>query len=224
MFDLFFQKYKATFHKGKIKNIEKIEWIMLIVLIVSGLFVVYSYILKARALIFLTASFIMATDMIAMIFYERKKEIRTIDDRIKNYKDNVIQELIKLLKEEQFNLYNPDGLDWLINCCEKRICPHQESKSLISSIALPIFTLAYGVAINEMSAIEIVMITGVFIVLIAIFNFAYKYAISDIIELIENPYKSAYESLKNELEYIKILITYFVDRDVDADKKLDSTT
>lgn len=180
---------------------------MLIALTVSGLFVVYSYMLKARALILLISSIIMITDMIAIIFYEQKKEIRTIDDRIKNYKDNVIQELIKLLKEEQYNLYNPDGLDWLINCCEKRIRPHKESKSLISSIAFPIFTLAYGVAISEMSANEIIMITGVLIILIACFNFAYKYAISDIIELIENPYKSAYESLKNELEYIKIQLT-----------------
>ena len=211
MFELFFQKYKLTFCKGGIKSLTITELIMLFVLFASSLSILYFSILKIYLFGFLISSAIIIIDTIVMLIYQKRKQSKIIDNQIANYKEGIIKELIELLKQEQFNLYTLDGLDWMIKSCQEHIESKKETASLISTAIFPVFTLAYGVAINSMSAEEIAVITTAFIILIIIINILYKYVIYELVELIQNPDKSLYLSLKNELEYIKI---QFQDRNI----------
>lgn len=204
MFEQFFQKYKLTLNKGGMRSITKVELIMLIVLVISSLSILYYSILKIYFLGFFVSSGIIVIDTIVMLMYEKRKQFQNIDSEIAIYKEHVIENLIILLKHEQFNLYSLDGLDWMIKCCQEHIDNKKETKSLISTAAFPVFTMAYGVAINSMSTKEIALITTAFIILIMIFNVLYKYVICVLVELIENRDKNLYQSLKDELEYIKI--------------------
>ncbi len=204
MFELFFQKYKLAFNKGGLKSITKAELTMLIVLLISSLSILYYSILKVHLFGFLVSSAIIIIDTIVMLIYEKRKQTKNIDNQITNYNEYVIKKLIELLKQEQFNLYTLEGLDWMIKCCQEHIESKKETTSLISTAIFPVFTLAYGVAINSMSTEEIALITTAFIILIIILNILYKYVICELVELIQNPDKSLYLSLKNELEYIKI--------------------
>lgn len=210
MFELFFQKYKLTFYKGGIKCLTITELIMLFVLFASSLSILCFSILKIYLFGFLVSSAIIMIDTIVMLIYEKRKQSKIIDNQIANYKEGV-KELIELLKQEQFNLYTLDGLDWMIKCCQEHIESKKETASLISTAIFPVFTLAYGVAINSMSTEEIAVITTAFIILIIILNILYKYVIYELVELIQNPDKSLYLSLKNDLEYIKI---QFQDRNI----------
>lgn len=204
MFEQFFQKYKLTLNKGGMRSITKVELIMLIVLVISSLSILYYSILKIYFLGFFVSSGIIVIDTIVMLMYEKRKQFQNIDSEIAIYKEHVIENLIILLKHEQFNLYSLDGLDWMIKCCQEHIDNKKETKSLISTAAFPVITMAYGVAINSMSTKEIALITTAFIILIMIFNVLYKYVICVLVELIENRDKNLYQSLKDELEYIKI--------------------
>ncbi len=203
MFDLFFQKYKSTFHRGGIKNIETKEWIMLLIIPVSGIFSICFSMFKTNLLASLLFVFAIIIDIILFTIYEHKKEINNIDKRISNYKENVIKELIILLSDEQYNLYTLDGLNWMINCCEEHIDSKKENKSLISSTIFPIFTLVYGVIIKNMDIYNIIITTTMIILIIVFFNVLYNNSIHD---LINNPDKTLYQSLKRELEYIRTQI------------------
>ena len=170
MFEQFFQKYKLTLNKGGMRSITKVELIMLIVLVISSLSILYYSILKIYFLGFFVSSGIIVIDTIVMLMYEKRKQFQNIDSEIAIYKEHVIENLIILLKHEQFNLYSLDGLDWMIKCCQEHIDNKKETKSLISTAAFPVFTMAYGVAINSMSTKEIALITTAFIILIMICN------------------------------------------------------
>lgn len=201
MFNLFFVKYKSTFHKGDIKNIDDKEWIMLIVLIVSGALIICFSSFNFNILASLLFLFSLVIDVTLLTKYERKKEISNIDYRISDCKENVIKKLIILLSDEQFNLYTLDGLNWMINSCEEHINPKKRDKFSIVSIILPIFTLVYGVIINNMNIYEIIVMTAMVFIVIACFSFLYNISIHD---LINNPDKTLYKSLKSELEYIRV--------------------
>ena len=168
MFEQFFQKYKLTLNKGGMRSITKVELIMLIVLVISSLSILYYSILKIYFLGFFVSSGIIVIDTIVMLMYEKRKQFQNIDSEIAIYKEHVIENLIILLKHEQFNLYSLDGLDWMIKCCQEHIDNKKETKSLISTAAFPVITMAYGVAINSMSTKEIALITTAFIILIMI--------------------------------------------------------
>ena len=201
MFDLFFQKYKAECHEGGIKNMDNKERIMFIVLIVSGALIIYFSSFNFNILASLLFLIFLIINIALLAKYERKKEISNIDYYISNYKENVIKRLIIFLSDEQFNLYTLDGLNWMINSCEEHINPKKRDKFSIFSIILPIFTLVYGVIINNMNIYEIIVITAMVFIVIVFFNFLYNISIHD---LINNPDKILYKSLKSELEYIRV--------------------
>lgn len=202
MFDLFFLKYKESFHKGSIKNITVFEYVILAVLLVSACILISQAFFQMTSTVFGIALLVMIADTAVMFVYEKRKATRGIDAKTQNYKTNVIEALVNLLKQSTYDLYSVDGLTWLISCCEKNI-KHKEVVSLGPTI-FPIFTLAYGIFIKDMTSNDVMAMTLTIIIMISVLSLFNKYVFSYIRETFENPDRDLYKCLINELEYIKI--------------------
>lgn len=204
MFDLFFIKYKMEFHNRKSGEVTIAEWISLVILCVLSVGLIIFSIFYRCFWGFLMCSAGVVIDTIFFLIYEGKKNRKNIDQRIVNYNRNVIDRLVQMLQEEQYCLYNLDGLNWLIDNCEEHIQTEIKQTPWVISMLFPVFSLAYGVALGKMTVEQIVKYTAAVMFIIFCANFLNKYVFSYIKEEIDNPNKSYYQCLKNELEYIKI--------------------
>ncbi|WP_304509177.1 hypothetical protein [Anaerotignum sp.] len=202
MFYLFFTKYKNTLHRGSFKNISLPEYVMLFVLVVSLLFLLFQSFFGKSVILLLVSLLIIGIDTIIMILYEKKKELNQIDTLTEDYKQNVICTLIDLLKQDTYNLYTAEGIEWLIHSCEIHIEPKQFTS--LSSTIFPIFTLAYGIAIKDMTSEKVLTTTIGIIALLVIFAILNKYIFSIIRETLANPDLRLSKYLKSELEYVRI--------------------
>lgn len=202
MFELFFAKYKEEFHKGSLRNLTTTEQIVLAILLLCSVAIIAEVFLKMNQIAILLTFFVIIIDTIVMFIYENRKERQQIDARTRNYKSNTIERLEDLLKNSTYNLYNEDGITWLISCCEENM--KSPKPSSLGSVIFPVFTLAYGVVLKDMTVNDILVTTSVIVILIVIFNILNRYIFAYIFEEIENHDKFLYRCLKSELEYIKI--------------------
>lgn len=202
MFDLFFLKYKDTFHKASLKNIAVFECLLLGILLISACTIIFSAYISANQEVFGVSLIAIIIDIIGIFIYEKIKSHKQIDARIQNYKTNKIDKLTDLLKEHTYNLYSIEGITWLINCCEKNIEPKQSVP--LGSTIFPILTLAFGVILKDMPMDDVISMTTALIIIIVLVVLLQKYAFSYICEIVQNPDKDLYKYLKNELEYILI--------------------
>lgn len=205
MFNLFFIKYKNEIYKSGFKMIDPEEWIMLGIALLSSFYISFVAIFNVKKIPFLIALIILISDIIICHKYESNKDSKEIDQRISEYHSGNIEKLIKLLKDNMYNLYTIEGVDWLITSCERHLKEKSNVPGIVaSSLITSVIAIAQTIVLRQLDINTIILYIVGAIILMLIFQIANKYVFKQIIEVVDNPYKGIYSSLKSDLEYIKI--------------------
>ena len=150
------------------------------------------------------AIIVLISDIIICHKYESNKYRTEIDQRISKYHSDNIEKLTKLLKDNMYNLYTIDGVDWLITSCETHLKEKSNVPGIVaSSLITSVIAVAQTVVLRQLDINTIILYMVCALILMFIFQIANKYVFNKIIEIVDNPYKDVYSSLKSDLGYIK---------------------
>lgn len=211
-----FYDFKNNIYKNKNRKLHVIDKLFLVLTIALGLVAFALFELKSLEIISIHQKLyhilLIICITFSIIFYlmlllKISKDNKKIDF-IKLHKENVTDKIIELLNCEQYNCYNVNKIDWLIDCCNKVLNEKSDfAKALntlksLSSLFLPLLTLALGIIIQKFSNEELIYyiaIIGIGFILFCICSIM----LIPIIEHFSYPNKKCFECLLGELEFIK---------------------
>lgn len=153
MFNLFLEEYREKVYKANRRKLQKFEIAIFIIILISGIstglflfFRIYC-IAAIPALIFISLT-------IFICIYCNNLDKRPSKKKIAEHKKYRTNELIHLLQSPNYNLYNIEGINWLLNCC-KNIKSERDGYKFFDSIKnffiiiFPIITLGLGTIIDK---------------------------------------------------------------------------
>lgn len=212
-FERFFYDFKKDIFKNRNRKMNIVDGILLALTIIFGLVALVLFELKSLkiisisvalfVIILLLLSFTLYIILLIKISNENKKI-----DFVKLHRDNVTDKIIELLKSKQYGFYNLNKMDWLINCCNKKLSKKSDfNKSLntlksLSSWFLPLLTLALGIVVQKFSDEELIYYIAIIIIGFAMFCM-FSIMLTPVIEYFNFPNKKCLEYLLGELEFIK---------------------
>lgn len=126
----------------------------------------------------------------------------------KLHKENVTDRIIELLKCKQYDFYNVNKINWLIDCCNKKLSEKSDFNKSISALKtlnswfLPLLTLALGIVVQKFSDEELIYYIAIIIIGFAILCM-FSIMLTPVIEYFNCPNKKCLEYLLGELEFIK---------------------
>lgn len=138
----------------------------------------------------------------------KKYEKKQWAEHIENYKRKHINELIKLLKRSQYNLYSQEGIEWLLSCCNNKLSQVEESKifkslkAFLITAVYPVITLMLGVLLNKIPVEQIKHYVAITILVLICF-YGMFLAISPFLSFLFFSEKMPLQYLQEDLEYIK---------------------
>ncbi len=215
-FDEFFYEFKKNIFKYRSRKMNVIDGTLFVLTIIFALASLVIFELKslkvininktlyiALLVIFVTIAIIVYISLLIKISKENK-DINFIEF----HKENVTDKIIELLKSEQYGFYNVNKLDWLMNCCCKKLSEKNDfNKSLnalksLGSWFLPLFTLALGIIVQKFSDEELIYYIAIIVIGAAIL-YLFSIMFIPVIEYFNCPNKKSLEYLLGELEFIK---------------------
>jgi|GEM_PF-1343006 len=210
MFEHFFNDYKDSINSFQ----RKLTWyeVLMIVSFIVFLFifiisvsVVFNYIVIAISFsMFLTS--ILIIYIYGKVLYKKHRKYLA-----ENHKNNKVGTLTDILDSKQYSLYSEKGIDWLIQCCQKKLNKNTgldliSSAKSFSIIAIyPIIRLLIDIIIRD-SDISVAFINLFMIVTMLTLGFIFWLAVKPAFLDMIFPDKGKYESLCEDLEYIKTQI------------------
>ncbi len=212
-FEKFFYDFKKDIFKNRSRKLNIIDGILLALTIVLGLTALVLFELKSLKFIsFSVTIFVIILLLFSVAFYiilmiKISKENKKIDF-IQLHKANVTDKIIELLKREQYGFYNENKLDWLMDCCCKKLSEKSDfNKSLnalksLGSWFLPLFTLALGIIVQKFSDEELIYYIAIIVIGFAIL-YLFSIMLIPVTEYFNCPNKKCLEYLLGELEFIK---------------------
>lgn len=203
MFDLFFLQCKTEIYKNRIRDLPWYAIVLLVLLLAAGLgTVIFSFFLRNPVGFAICYGLVVADAfLVAFVDHRRKKQANAI---AADYHTQTIGQLEALLKGQPYRLYHTAGLDWLIACCDQHIhTPQKPSPASVLPFIFSIFTLAYGLVLEEMSINDVVITTMSLLALLLIWEIANRTVVTAWVDWYRNPNKLVYQRLKSDLEYIK---------------------
>lgn len=212
MFYYILEEYKNDIYKkNNLRLFKELKWeekIMLIALISSSIGFI-GFILFGKIVLAAISVVILLIDIIVMMKYSDTHWKKTNMESMKNYKEEKIDGIIKLLKDERIDMYDEKSIKWLINTCNA-ICENTEKskflnpiKTFFSMIVYPIIAAVAAIVIKDMNPNEILKIATL-VVGILTELFAMFYMIYPIVDEHLNKKNKMIEIFKDDLEYIII--------------------
>lgn len=209
MFDFFFQDYKDNVYKTplrvslkRLKTWEKLLLAAMILLPIIGLLIHFIFLMTMLMLILLLVALIL---IIFFHFHVQSFYRRERTSRLERHKER-LSELKTLLKNKDYNLYNEQGIDWLITCTKAKKSGSERllasAKNFFQIIIIPILTLAFGIYISEASKEHIILYSSFFIITILFFSIVSRNILGLYKILFEND-KEIRKYLHNDLTYIR---------------------
>lgn len=205
MFYYFFKEYKEICWKKKKLNVKQLVFLIVYIL-TSVMFIILTWInIHDVVNIYTILCFIAFLLEIIIIMIKTKKCIRldTIS-AAERYRREKIDKIIEIMNISIFNFYSQDGVNWLIECCNREI-KHSCLKKINGERFITVIVSLFGVlSYNENidNQIYILLSFSFIIVLLLGAIQILLYAMEDVFY----PDKIKYKSLKSDLEYIKINI------------------
>lgn len=212
-FERFFYEFKKEIFKNRGRKINIVDGTLLALTIILGLAALALFELKSLKIIDISvALFVMILLLLAVIFYtilmiKISKENKKIDF-VKLHKENVTNRIIELLKHKQYDFYNVNKIEWLIDCCDKKLSEKSDFNKALSPLKslnswfLPLFTLALGIIVQKFSDEELIYYIAIIVMGFAILCM-FSIMLTPIIEYFNCPNKKCLEYLLGELEFIK---------------------
>lgn len=212
-FERFFYEFKKEIFKNRSRKMNIVDGILLALTIILGLVALVLFELKSLKIINISvALFVIILLLLAIIFYtilmiKISKENKKIDF-VKLHKENVTDRIIELLKRKQYDFYNVNKIDWLIDCCNKKLSEKSDFNKSLSTLKslrswfLPLLTLALGIVVQKFSDEELIYYIAIIIIgftILCMFSIMLK----PVIEYFNCPNKKCLEYLLGELEFIK---------------------
>ena len=129
LFEEFFDDFKRSIYKNRGRRMEKNERIIVpflitFIIISLVLFILYgtkiiviNKLLHIFSLILFALLSMALYSFLLLRLYRFNKKV----DFVSLHKTNILEELIKLLKQPTYNFYNKSKIDWLISCCEEKL-------------------------------------------------------------------------------------------------------
>lgn len=149
--------------------------------------------------------------IIVTVLYHEKKTSRQRETLLDDFLLKRIDPLIALLKNErrsgeinvaQYDLYNPESIEWLIKRCEKMLKPGEDrSMAMFMKVAYPVVTLIIGAMLRDAS-IEIIAV--VFLVVVTII--VVVYVLSEMLDMLLGTDKRIAKQLMQDLEYLQTVL------------------
>lgn len=212
-FERFFDEFKKEIFKNRSKKMNIVDGILLTLTIILGLAALVLFELKSLKFINIrVALFVIILLLLAVAFYtilmiKISKENKKIDF-FKLHKENVTDRIIELLKCKQYDFYNVNKINWLIDCCNKKLSEKSDFNKSISALKtlnswfLPLLTLALGIVVQKFSDEELIYYIAIIIIGFAILCM-FSIMLTPVIEYFNCPNKKCLEYLLGELEFIK---------------------
>lgn len=212
-FERFFDEFKKEIFKNRSRKMNIVDGILLTLTIILGLAALVLFELKSLKFINIrVALFVIILLLLAVAFYtilmiKISKENKKIDF-FKLHKENVTDRIIELLKCKQYDFYNVNKINWLIDCCNKKLSEKSDFNKSISALKtlnswfLPLLTLALGIVVQKFSDEELIYYIAIIIIGFAILCM-FSIMLTPVIEYFNCPNKKCLEYLLGELEFIK---------------------
>lgn len=207
MFDYFLEEYILLVKKDR-KRLNLFQIFILLFILASLFLLLLSVCIKIAWLTFISFGMIIVSEIIANVYIniiDRKSK----REKAKNYVKNHINEVVILLKKDDFNMYSDDKLDWLINSSKSKIENNNVTVGInkiitfSNSIIIPTLLLCFSIILNKANAQEFFAVTiGLFFILFLLFISISS--IGSVIYTILFPKKHYIELLIDDLEYIKV--------------------
>lgn len=212
-FERFFYEFKKEIFKNRGRKMNIVDGTLLALTIILGLAALALFELKSLKIINISvALFVIILLLLAVVFYtilmiKISKENKKIDF-VKLHKENVTNRIIELLKHKQYDFYNVNKIEWLIDCCDKKLSEKSDFNKALSPLKslnswfLPLFTLALGIIVQKFSDEELIYYIAIIVMGFAILCM-FSIMLTPIIEYFNCPNKKCLEYLLGELEFIK---------------------
>lgn len=110
--------------------------------------------------------------------------------------------LENLLKSPEFGLYNVDGIEFLLKCCERELSRLDGNKKSIGTILLSLVSGAFGGIASNADISAIFVVTFGLAVVLTVIHMLYW----NIENSVRSSNRKGYDILQNDLEYIKFQI------------------
>lgn len=163
--------------------------------------------INIRVALFVIILLLLAVAFYTILMIKISKENKKIDF-FKLHKENVTDRIIELLKCKQYDFYNVNKINWLIDCCNKKLSEKSDFNKSISALKtlnswfLPLLTLALGIVVQKFSDEELIYYIAIIIIGFAILCM-FSIMLTPVIEYFNCPNKKCLEYLLGELEFIK---------------------
>ncbi len=212
-FERFFDEFKKEIFKNRSRKMNIVDGILLTLTIILGLAALVLFELKSlkfiniRVTLFVIILLLLAVAFYTILMIKISKENKKIDF-FKLHKENVTDRIIELLKCKQYDFYNVNKINWLIDCCNKKLSEKSDFNKSISALKtlnswfLPLLTLALGIVVQKFSDEELIYYIAIIIIGFAILCM-FSIMLTPVIEYFNCPNKNCLEYLLGELEFIK---------------------
>lgn len=207
MFDLFFLQCKTEIYDTRMRDQPWYSIVLLVLLTASGLgTVLFSFFLQnVVGFLVCYGLVIIVTIIVAVWDHRRTQRANAI---AADYHAQTIGKLEAQLKSQTYRLYHTAGVDWLISCCDQHIQPPQKSSpTSVLPYIFSVFTLAYGLVLEEMTTNDVVLTTLSLLALLLVWEIANRTVVTAWVDWYRNPNKLVYQRLKRDLEYIRVQLS-----------------
>lgn len=211
MFYYFFQDYKESVYKASLRKLAWYEVLMLAAFVACVIWLVLCLSLNTQKALTITAFILMLASLAAIAVYAGLRNRNQREQRRREYKENRIEGLIRLLKSPEYNLYDEESVDWLIACCKNKRANNegyqilQTGKRFFSMVLFPIITLCLGLILKDLSTKEILFFAG-FCGAVLLFLFGIAVMIQPAFTYLMDPDQTVNRYLEDELGYIRTQI------------------
>lgn len=207
MFDLFFLQCKTEIYDTRMRDQPWYSIVLLVLLTASGLgTVLFSFFLQNVVGFLICYGLVLIVTIIVAVWDRRRNQ--RANAIAADYHAQTIGKLEAQLKSQPYRLYHTAGVDWLISCCDQHIQPPQKSSpTSVLPYIFSVFTLAYGLVLEEMTTNDVVLTTLSLLALLLVWEIANRTVVTAWVDWYRNPNKLVYQRLKRDLEYIRVQLS-----------------
>lgn len=211
MFQYFLQACKTQVYDKRRKNnfmrISKMQLFNAVIYCVLAILEVVFWVNRCNKYVVITVCIMFVEEVITILWRDNEWKKRN-DELRKLYEVEVIHGIIKIMKSDNWKIYNRAGIQWSIDMCDDEIkeTPNlwtffNPIKNYTYFIILPVITAIGAAAIGKMST-QIIVIACVSFLIISIFLLGVGYIVFPILEMLFNSRQDFLLRFKKDLMYI----------------------
>lgn len=188
----------------------KLEEKVMLILLISSIIGFLGFILFGKIIVAAISVAVLIVDTIVIMKYADTHWGKfTNMDSMEKYKEEKIDRIINLLKDERIDMYDKKSIKWLIRMCNvilkksEKIIFLNPIKTFFSMIIYPIIAAVAAIVIKDMNPNDILKIATLVVGILTVI-FAMFFMIYPSIDEYMNKKNKMIETFKDDLEYILI--------------------